>query len=264
VRYRGHDENFEHLLWEEKWPKARYLKERARYELDGNLEGYNQEYLNYPIDEGTSFFRRGDFLEWQEQNRGEYLEYYVGGDLAISQKDSRAYSVFVVAGMSRRGRLVVVDVRRGRWDALEIIDELFNLEERYHPEMFFVEEENIKRTLGAVIEKEMMDRQVFLSLAEGLTPIVDKTQRARALQARTRAGGVEYDMEAEWYISLVTEMMQFPRGKFVDQVDALAWIALGLADIKDPYSADDLAQFEYDDEYNLHDQYEGRSATTGY
>jgi predicted phage terminase large subunit-like protein len=264
VRYRGHDEEFTNLLWESKWPKERYLKERRRYEEDGNLEGYNQEYLNYPIDEGTAYFRRGDFLPWQEQHREEYLEYYVGGDLAISQKDSRAYTVFVVAGMSRRGRLVVVDVRRGRWDALEIIDELFNIQSRYKPEAFFIEKENIHRTLGPILDKEMMQRQKFLNIIPDLVPILDKTQRARPLQARTRAGGVEYDMEADWYISLVTEMMQFPRGKFVDQVDALSWIGLGLDNIHDPYTEHDIAEFEYDDEYNLHDQYEGRSATTGY
>lgn len=61
-----------------------------------------------------------------------------------------------------------------------------------------------------------------------MTASQDKVKRARALQARMRAGMVEFDEEADWYPEMLQELLHFPRGKYMDQVDALAWIALGL------------------------------------
>lgn len=264
VRYQGHNEDFSKLLWPSKWPEERYLLERQRYLEDGNPEGYAQEFLNYPIDESTAFFRKEDFLEWKNEHKDEYLEYYVGGDLAISEKNQRAYTVFVIAGMSRRGKLVVVDVSRFRGDGREIIDEMFRLQMRYQPELFFLEEENIARSLGAILEEEMIRRNLFINF-HTMVPTQDKMQRARALQARARAGGIEYDTEAHWFSSLFNEMITFPRGKFVDQVDALSWIGLGINKLVTPYTGSELAQFEWDEEYgDGAADFDGRSFITGY
>jgi len=264
VRYQGHNEDFSMLLWPSKWPEERYKAERRRYVEDGNPEGYAQEYLNYPIDESTSFFRRTDFLEWKEEHHNEYMEFYIGGDLAISEKDKRAYTVFVVAGLSRRGKLIIRDVVRFRGDALEIINEMFRLQMRYNPEVFFLEEENIARSIGPIVDQEMMNRNQFINF-ETMVPTKDKMQRARGLQARSRAGGIEYDMESEWYSALFNEMITFPRGKYMDQVDALSWIGLGLNKIVPTYTTGDIARFEYDEEFgDSLMQTDGRSRITGY
>ncbi len=263
VRYQGHNEDFTKLLWPEKFSEERYKKIRQRYIDDGNPEGYAQEYLNYPIDEGTAYFQKKDFLPWKEPN--EYLEYYVGGDLAISEKDKRAFTVFVVAGLNRDNKLVVVDVERFRGDGLEIVNSMFNIQAKYSPEIFFLEKENIARSLGSFIDQEMLRRNTYLNI-EAENPTKDKMQRARALQARMRAGGVLFDMESEWYSSLFNEMITFPRGKYMDQVDSLAWIGLGLNKIAPTYSAADIAEFEYDEEFEEHwtESTSGKSAITGY
>jgi predicted phage terminase large subunit-like protein len=262
VRYAGHNPDFSMLLWPEKWPEKRYKLERQRYIEAGDPEGYAQEYLNYPVDEASAFFQKKDFLKWE--NPGEYLEYYVGGDLAISEKDKRAYTVFVVAGLNRANKLVVVDVARFRGDALEIINEMFRLQLRYEPEIFFLEQENIARSLGAVIDQEMLNRGIYMNI-EAMIPTKDKVQRARALQARARAGQVLYDQEADWYSGLYNEMITFPRGKYMDQVDALSWIGLGLNSVVPTYTANEIAGFEYDDEYgDIDDQMNGRNYVTGY
>ena len=262
VRYRGHNEDFSKLLWREQWPQEDYEQERKRYEEDGNPEGYAQEYLNYPIDESTAFFQKADFLEWKETD--EYLEYYIAGDLAISEKDRRAYTVFVVAGLNRENKLVVKEVSRFRGDSLQIMDEMFRLTQRYQPELFFLEEENIARSLGSIIEKEMIERNIFIPL-QTHTPTQDKEKRAQAIRARMRAGGCLFDQEAEWYESFKMELLTFPRGKYMDQVDAFAHLGLGLRDMVPTYTAGELAQFEEDEELEDYwDEYGGRSPITGY
>jgi hypothetical protein len=111
----------------------------------------------------------------------------------------------------------------------------------------------------------MIARDQYISI-ETMVPTQDKKKRARPLQARMRAGGVLFDKEAPWYEALYNEMIVFDRGRYADQVDAFSWIGLGLNKISPAYSANEIAEFEYDDEYGpTQDVYGGgRNRTTGY
>lgn len=264
VRYQAHNEDFSKILWPEKFSQKRLEAIRRRYVERGQPEGYSQEYLNYPIDESSAYFQKKDFHPWKAKD--EYLEYYIGGDLAISEKDSRAYTVFVVVGVNRDNKLVVVDIERFRADSLYIVDTMFMLQEKYKPELFFLESENIAKSIGPFLYQEMARRNQYINL-EALTPSKDKEQRARSIQGRMRAGSVLFDKEAPWFSTLLTEMVTFPRGKYKDQVDALSCIGLGLQKLMPTYSAKDIADFDWDDEFA--DDYEelkivGRSNITGY
>lgn len=265
IRYQAHNEDFGKLLWPEKFSKERYLYIRSGYVEQGNPEGYSQEYLNYPIDEEHAFFHKSDFLPLD--NTDEYMEFYVGGDLAISEKDTRAYTVFVVAGLTAKNTLKIIDVRRFRGDSLEIIDEMFLLHARYNPQAFFVEKENIARSIGPILRREMMERGVFLNIGEDtmIIPTQDKLKRAQSIRARVRAGGVQVDEEAYWYDSFITEFVHFPRGVYKDQVDALAMIGLGLDKMIDVPTNDELEEEEYDAEYDEFAwQFDARDRITGY
>lgn len=263
LRFRAHSEDYEHLLWPEKFSKERLINIREDYVQQGFPEGYAQEYLNYPIDESSSYFQKRDFLPIPEDSQHE--EFYVACDLAISQQKNRAFTVLAVASVTPNGRLRVRDIYRFRGDTLEIIDRLFSIQLRYKPELFFIEQENIARTLGPVLNKEMEERQIYLSIQK-MTATQDKIKRARGLQARMRAGAVEFDTSAEWFPDLQQEMLQFPRGAYMDQVDALAWIAIGLDSIIEAASAEELAEEEYqqevEDTSSMYDM--GASSWTGY
>ena len=245
VRYQAHNEDFSNMLWPDKFPRDRLEQIRATYIEQGFPEGYSQEYLNYPIDEENAYFHRGDFLPITDTD--ETLEYYVGCDLAISEKDRTAYTVFIVVGVSSTGMLKVVDVIRFRGDGLDIIDELFAVNSRYHPELIIIEKENIARSIGSFLDAEMIKRGTYLNI-DTPVPSQDKVKRARSIQARMRAGQVEFDVDAEWFPGLVTEMTQFPRGVYKDQVDALAHIGLTLDKIVDAPTAAELEDQYWDEE----------------
>lgn len=262
-RYRAHnDPDYSKILWPEQFSESRLKEIRQLYLEQGFPEGYSQEYLNYPIDEATAYFRKKDFIKSWEDNPEEF---YISADLAISQKDHSAYTVFVVAGLAPNNVLTIRDVSRFRGDALEIIDELFNLYVRYKPQLIFLEEENIARTLGSVINKEMETRGVFLPI-EKMTASQDKIKRARALQSRMRQGMVHFDTDAEWYPSFQQEFLQFPRGAYMDQVDATAWIALGLDKLFDTPTYKELeTQAYYDEMEETSDWWSAQAnAITGY
>jgi len=262
ARYQAHNEDFSAILWEDKFPEERLKHIRQYNYIDqGAPEGYSQEYLNYPIDEENAYFHRSDFIPILDKE--EHLEYYVGCDLAISEKDRTAFTVFVVVGVNAQGMLKVVDVRRFRGDGLDIIDELFAVHQRYRPELIIIEKENIARSIGAFLDSEMIKRGIYMNI-ETPVPSQDKLKRARSIQGRMRAGQVEFDIEAEWFPALVTEMVQFPRGVYKDQVDALAHIGLTLDKIVDAPTLQELEDQYWDDEeeetfidfeYNRHTGY---------
>lgn len=230
-RYAAHNEDFSEILWPEKFPKEKLVGLRDSYVEDGNPSGYSQEYLSYPIDESTAYFRRDDFQAFNKDTLDyDRLSYYSAVDFAISEKDSSDYTVIATVGIDEDNKMYVVDVDRGRWDSKEIIDKMMTKQVRYNPELFTVETGMIQKSLGPFLKEEMLRTGVFLNLKE-MTPVKDKQTRARSLQARLRQGTVFFDTRADWYPDIEQEMVRFPRDKHDDMVDALAWIGLTLNNI---------------------------------
>lgn len=248
VLYQAHNEDFSKILWPENYTKEYFVKKRQRYIYQGNPEGYAQEVLNRPIDDSIAYFRKDDLLPIREYK--DFLEYYVGVDCAISEKDRRAYTAIVVAGLSAQGTLKVVDVRRFRGDSLDICNELFAVQTRYNPILIGMEKENIAKSIGPFLYEQMgRAGKPYLNLH--LLPIgnQDKERRARSIQARIRAGKVEFDHKATWWPSFLEEMIYFPRGTYADQVDALAWIGIMLDKMVSVKTDKERADDEYEREY---------------
>lgn len=259
ARYRAHTDDFEHILWPEKFSRE-YLKQiRHDYVSRGYPEVYAQEYLNYPIDESTAFFRRDDFIHYDILP--ERLRYYAAIDFAISEKERADYTVIAVCGVDDVGMIYVVDILRGRWDALEIIDNMLTVQKRYEPDMFTAEGGMIEKAIGPFLKTEMFKRGVFINL-NPKTPVKDKKSRASSFQARTRAGGVKYKTDASWFPTLQQEMLRFPKDIHDDQVDALAWIGLTLAELQEAPTPQEWDDEQYDEEYG--DIAMGKSLITGY
>ena len=261
VRYQAHNPDFTQMLWPEKFSQKRLASIRLDYVQQGFPEGYSQEYLNYPIDEENAYFQGDDFLPIEEKE--DNLGYYVGCDLAISERDRAAYTVMVVAGLNPQGKLKVVDVRRFRGDSLEIVDELFVLQQRYEPEIFIIEKENIARSIGPFLKQEMNRRGIYLNIDDPV-PSQDKMKRAQSIRARMRAGQVEFNHDAHWYHAFYTELTQFPRSQYSDQVDAFANIGLALDKMVEVPTYSELEEDAWEEEEALYLMDQGIDSITGY
>lgn len=260
ARYRAHSDGHKEILWPEKFDQTRLTAIRADYVARGFPEVYSQEYLNYPIDESSAFFRREDFLALKDIDRERRKRYYAAIDFAISQQQSADYTVIAVAALDDEGFVQIEDIRRGRWDALQIIEEMFSVHQRYQPELFTMEAGAIEKSLGPFLREQMLKRHVYLNL-HALTPTKDKQTRARSFQARMRAGSCKFDTQSDWFIDLQNEMLRFPRDLHDDQVDALAWIGLTLDLLIEPPTKKEDEDDYYD---SLNDEPLGRSLLTGY
>lgn len=261
-RYQAHNSDFSKILWPERFSRERLESIRqTQYVDEGFPEGYAQEYLNFPIDESTSYFKKTDFKKLSETE--EHLEYYAAADLAISEKTRADYTVIVIAGVDSRGIIKIVDVRRGRWDSLSIIDEIFLVQQRYSPMMFTLEGGMISKSILPVLYAEMHKRGIYPSVNIE-TPTTDKRARARGIQGRMRAGGVEFDHSADWFPSLQQEMLRFPRDKHDDQVDAMAWVGLTLDKVNEARTPKEVEEDDWEEEYGEDIWNIGANPTTGY
>jgi predicted phage terminase large subunit-like protein len=263
--HRSYDE-FDRILWPEKFPEARLRGIRQEFIDAGDSAGYSQEYLNDPFDNDARFFRREDFIPMKEEDHDVPKIFAVGCDFAISRKDSANRTSFTVGGRDVSNVVYFVDQYKGRWDSHEIIEQLFLVQERWKPDLIWVENGQIWLALAPSIKREMQLRGVFLNI-EARQPISDKASRARSLQKRMRAGATRWHTEAGWFPDMYSELMRFTgRAEAVldDQVDSAALLMMGFDDLQEveieDFTTDEEFRFRAEDPRIL----TGRSEVTGY
>jgi predicted phage terminase large subunit-like protein len=267
VRYRAHSEDYKDILWADRYTAQFFIDKKDDYTKQGIPEVYAQEFLNYPIDESTAYFKRTEFIEIPKytldaiRHKEKRLTYYAAVDFAISTRERSDYTVIAVGGIDSDGIMNIVDIRRGRWDSLEIVEEMFAVQKKFDPQYFVTEKGAIEKALGPILRREQIARQEYMSL-HPMTPTKDKQTRARSFQARFKAGGVKFDKSSSWYPDLEEEMVRFPKARHDDQVDALSWLGLIVDQVHDAESPAEEEEYEY--LKSLSQQQDGRSAITGY
>jgi predicted phage terminase large subunit-like protein len=267
IKYRAHTgfDDFEEILWPEKFSKERLKSVRDGYSSQGYSEGYAQEYLNYPMSDEAAFFRKDDFLEMTPEDHKKHMLYYASSDFAISSRDKRAYTVFLIAGMDDEGMLHVIKVIRERMEGDQIVEEMLAIQRRYSPEFFVVEKGQIEKSLGPFLKERMFQTNTFINLMLK-QPDKDKRSRARSIQGRMRQGGVKFDKESTWYPAFEQELLRFDKGEYKDQVDTIAWLGIALAEMSEAPTLEQLQDEEWEQEQRESMEFEqvGRSPTTGY
>jgi len=265
IKYRAHDKDEKLLLWPQKksMEEFRMLRQQA-FDM-GMPDGYSQEYLNIPIDESSTYFRRADFLAMREDDYKRPVRYYITADLAISDKETADYSVFVVGAVDEDKRIQIRNVIRERMDGREIVDTLLMLQKLYNPEAVGIEEMQVSKAIGPFLREEMIKHNNFLSLIQLKHGGKDKITRARSIQARMRAQGCKFDKHGDWYLVFEDELMRFPRDKHDDQVDAFSYLGLMLDKIIEAPTKAELEEDAYQEEYESSGMAEeGRNPVTGY
>lgn len=264
IKYAAHNPDFTEGLWPEKKPLEVLKQEYQVYVDQGISDVWSREMLNVPIDESRAFFKRPDLVDLTEDQRKAKLTYYVGVDLAISEKQSADFSVFVIGGMDENRIFHVREVIRERMAANELIDTFILLQKIWNPAAFVVEDGQIAKTLMPSLHEEMYSTGIYPQI-HMIRASTDKVSRARPLQARVRAKAVRWDMEADWWPTMEDELLKFPRGKHDDQVDATSYMMLAVDRMSEAPTPKESQQEEYDDDVRQSESGDtGRSSITGY
>ncbi len=272
VKFRAHNADFSEILWPDQFSRAKLKAIRKENTDAGYPDLYSQEYLNEPIDESVSYFKRQDFIGQTDAEKKMIREkttpllYYAGADLAISQRERADWTVIQVVGLDSNNTMYHVECIRARMDSREIVEAIIQMQMKYQLQWLAIEKERIAQAIGPFLREEMVKRGVFVNLIE-ITPSQDKPTRARSLQARMRIGSVKFNKDAEWYPMLENEFLRFPRDIHDDQIDAMAVIGLALDKMlvaNTPKEQEEEEWEEFDSKYESPSLYSGRDAITGY
>jgi predicted phage terminase large subunit-like protein len=257
--------DFSQILWAARFGEAELRAIRQEFIDANDSAGYAAELLNDPRDRDDAYLHRDWFLPLEQPIGGCQRLYGVGVDLAISKSDSANRTSFVVGGKAISGRLSVVDRQRGRWDASEIIERFFEIQERWNPEAFFVEGGVIWLAIEPALRGEMRRRDRYLNIVP-MKAVKDKASRGRTMQARMRSGGMDFNKSADWYAEYEAVMLLFtPEADALDDddFDATAWLVIGMESLREAEPEDAMTEDELD--WVHHETGEdGRSSVTGY
>ncbi|RDE25139.1 hypothetical protein DV711_06175 [Motiliproteus coralliicola] len=160
------------------------------------------------------------------------MRFYTAWDLAIGKNESNDYSVGITVGIDRQRKLWVVDIRRGRWNSKEIVDQILDCWDVWRSEKTGIEKGHIEMAIGPYLEEEIVRRGYTAFFYEGLPPgRRDKALRARPIQGMMQRGMVLFRQRCDRAQELINELLRFPNGTHDDQVDALAWIGQMIQDM---------------------------------
>ena len=189
-------------------------------------------YQPNPVSDEGDYFTR-DMIRYYDPADIDFsrMKFYCAWDLAIGQRDRNDYSVGLVVGVDEYDNLYVVDCVRGKFDGFEIVERILDLYEQWRPSIIGIEKGHIEMALGPFLEKRVRERKLYEAYFKDLKPgRRDKEARARAIQGRMQQGMVRIPKDEVWTGPLVAELLRFPNGVHDDQVDALAWVGLMMAE----------------------------------
>jgi len=264
-------DDFSNILWPERWSAEQLKNRRQEFIEDGDSGGYSQEFLNNPLDNATAYLRAADFLPMTDEDRDEEKVICAAADFAVSKADKANRTSFTVGGKDVNNLLHFLDQRVDRWDALEWIEEMFSIQQRWNPEVFWVEDGVIWKSVKSMVYREMQVRDIRINI-EAIPSVKDKATRGRSYQRRMRAGQCRFDKSADWYADFLYENLRFTgtaAATLDDQFDSAALLSRGF----DEFSHLEPRDFYTEDEeefergfWNSRKQApsNGRNATTGY
>ena len=266
--YKAHAsfDDFSEILWPEMWNEKRLREERQVFIDDGDASGYSQEYLNDPFDNSEAYLRKEDFRPMREEDFDSPKKIAVGCDFAVSTSGKANRTSFTVGGKDAINLTHIVDQFVGRWDTLQWIDVLFDIQAAYSPDVFFVEDGVIWKSISPMLYKEMQVRDCWLNCM-AINPTRDKAVRGRPLQKRMRAGGMRFNASASWYPTYEAELLRFTGNSDAladDQFDSTAILVKGFELLSELEEEDFFSDEEV--EFYTHDPriFMNRCQTTGY
>lgn len=157
------------------------------------------------------YYRAGDELA-----RASDCSVHITCDPALSLRDEADFTAFAVWGVTPGGKLLVLEVLRGKMEAPDIVPTGERLVTKWGASWIGFESVAYQKSLIQYA------RRAGLPVRE-LKADKDKVSRSMPLAARMEAGDVFFRADAPWLEAVERELLMFPHGDHDDQVDALSY-----------------------------------------
>ena len=222
----GNGEDWEHLnipaLTEDEksfWPEQFGLDTLHRIR-DTNGYVFAGQYLQRPAPIGGGIFKDEWWQYYKVLPKIKYRAIYA--DTAQKTKEQNDYSVFQCWGMGEDGRIYMIDMVRGKWEAPEllVIAKAFWDKHKAEPRImgtlrqFKVED----KASGTGLIQQLKQKKVPVV---GIPRSIDKASRAMDAAPHVQAGNVVLPEESEWLSDILNEATSFPNASHDDTLDPL-------------------------------------------
>jgi predicted phage terminase large subunit-like protein len=207
-------------LWPGKFTRSHIkalMREKGPYE-------FSCQYQNDPVPDEDATFQANWFSYYDETElKGRPLNKYILIDPAISQEKEADYTAMVVLGIDHFGYWYILDLFREHVNPNQLIQQIFYLNERWHPLDIAIEEVAFQKALQYSISDEMRRRNEYLPISEVKPQERSKEQRIKGLQPLYANGIIFHNKDLRENDYLEDELLRFPRGRHDDLVDALSY-----------------------------------------
>ena len=189
-------------------------------------------YQQEPVPAGTSIFRRLWFQYFDEDDRNYILNYKDGQrerisknsckifctvDLASSTKETADYTVILTFAQTMNNDILILDIIREKFEATEHLNLIKYNYQKFHPILIGIENVQYQSSLLQSALKEGLP-------IKSLKADKDKISRALPIASLLESGKVYFKRNAQYLEGFESELLNFPRGRNDDQVDAFAYI----------------------------------------
>lgn len=198
--------------WPDYHPIDKIMAEKERFRKMGELDIWFREKMCIAVSPDSQIFKKSMFRYFEKASlKKEGLSFYTTVDLAISQADTADYTVICTLGVNSENHWFIVDLRFGRWNPSETIDNIFEVVSIWRPLYVGIEKVAFQAAMMHFLQKEMVVRNKFFTIKELLAER-KKELRIQAMQPRFNAGTIWFQEGAEYLEELETELLTFPKG----------------------------------------------------
>jgi predicted phage terminase large subunit-like protein len=140
---------------------------------------FAQEYLAEYVDRDAAKIKR----EWiRISNQMECKSFYIGVDLAISEKETADYTAICVIGLTAKNEVVVCEMMRGRWTFVEIGERIIAMEDKWKPKVVAIESNQAQAWLVQELKRNTRMNVI------GIPSTKDKMIRFQPIEAKYERG----------------------------------------------------------------------------
>jgi len=191
-----------------------------------------------PIVTDNAFFDINQIHRCERNEIPKSLTIYAASDYAITDS-AGDWTVHIVVGVDGNQELWVLDLWRDQSQSDVWIESAIDLMKLYRPVRWFEENSVINKSVGPFLVRRMRERGAFIPR----TPVAvaaNKAARARSIQGRIQMGMLHVPSDADWADDFILELRRFPNTSVDDQVDAVAFLGMGLEQIYGPMVVEEV------------------------
>lgn len=221
-------------FWPEFWPTNVLLEKKETMPINE----WSALYMQEPITEEGALIKRSEFKIWEDKDPPKCRYVIVSMDTALSQKEVANYSAYTVWGIftnsvitfdnskMEQDCMILLAAGKDRWDFAGLCNKAKDLDTKYAPEFFIVED----TSAGILLIPEMQKRGLPILPYK---PDRDKTFRLQACTPYFQAGRIWVPKGKTWAEDVISEVTTFQprlRNQQDDYTDTVSQAVIWMRD----------------------------------